>query len=129
MARATCDCNCFRREKHGATVQKESLIITEERANELEYQTIPDHAGGKDNKHGMIGALSSIPAINPSATGLLCHYIGGIFAPARGKWVNSVQKVTKSDTSATEASGVYRRLQASTGVDRRRQASTGVDRR
>ena len=74
------DFNAFRRvqrvDGQDRVVRKLTLLMTEERATELDLQSMPDHDG--PDKHGMIGAVNGIPAVNPSLTNLVCQYFGGI---------------------------------------------------
>ena len=70
------DYNCFRRvDGQDRIVRKLTMLMTEERATEIEFQTVPDHDGAQ---YGMIGAVNGIPAVNPSLTNLVCQYLGGI---------------------------------------------------
>ena len=73
------DYNCFRRVRpvggQDHVVRKLSMLMTEERANELDFHTMPDHDG---DKYGKIGAVNGVPAVNPALTPLICHYLGGI---------------------------------------------------
>ena len=73
------DYNCFRRSQNvdgqDRVVRKLSMLMTEERANEMDFQVIPDHDGAQ---HGMIGAVNGIPAVNPALTPMICQYLGGI---------------------------------------------------
>ena len=70
------DFNCFRRDDgKGNVVRKLQMLMTEERANEMDFHTVPDHDG---EKYGIIGAMHGIPAINPALTPKVCQYLGGI---------------------------------------------------